>query len=609
MSQPRRLSARPCTKGRAGPAPFAPVLEKPQQHSTLQKRRLRPRSIIYALNESATAVHGTARAKEEDARGLVPLTPAPNNDCHLSSPKAAPRKKPRRAKPGYWTWLQRVGHGGSRRRAARKDARPSCLSPPRRITSSIHSGQRQRRAKGRAALNPHAPTVPCPAPAPSLARGREPFSNAPRLLKNPCFCRGRGPRTPAVPGFCCSLRSRPCRAGGLFALSALCSLRATRVRSLRSPLRALAPLLSSGGRAFAPSGSGPGGRGFGSLPSLSPAPGGPSAAPAAAGGWLSSFAVGFWGSYVRFCFRAAPLVRGAFRSLCPCAVGRFRPGCVVPAFAPGVFRLRGGGPVFVASGGWPVFRFVGSPPRSLCPLLCGAPGSPCGWSFAVVGGFGSGGRAARSRWPGSRFPCAGRCFRGCRRPPGVVGWSPLPCFRLPPRRWSGFPGGGACRRCSARGCPGWSPRCWPPVGRLWWVARRVPMRLCVLPLPVPWCFRFPVPGGGPPLGSRRARSPWCARSRLAAPVPGWWSFLPRPVPLACPLPRLPPPAFAGWVPVRGLPPRWLRVSRCRWWCFPAGFPCCRPGAFGVRLALGSGLAVFCCADIFLHKIYSNSFLF
>ena len=152
MSQPRRLSARPCTKGRAGPAPFAPVLEKPQQHSTLQKRRLRPRSIIYALNESATAVHGTARAKEEDARGLVPLTPAPNNDCHLSSPKAAPRKKPRRAKPGYWTWLQRVGHGGSRRRAARKDARPLYLSPPRRTATGINSTQRQRRAKSRAAL-------------------------------------------------------------------------------------------------------------------------------------------------------------------------------------------------------------------------------------------------------------------------------------------------------------------------------------------------------------------------------------------------------------------------------------------------------------------------
>lgn len=102
-SQPRPLPARPRMKRRAGPAPFAPVLDNRHQHNRLQKRRLRPRRIIHTLNESATAVHGTARAKEEDARGLVPLTPAPNHDDHRSSPKAAPRKRTRRAKPGDWT--------------------------------------------------------------------------------------------------------------------------------------------------------------------------------------------------------------------------------------------------------------------------------------------------------------------------------------------------------------------------------------------------------------------------------------------------------------------------------------------------------------------------
>jgi hypothetical protein len=84
-SQARRLSARPRTKKRAGPAPFATGLDHRQQHNSLQKRRLRPRPILHTLNKSATAVHGTARAKEEDARGLVPLTTAPNYQDHLST--------------------------------------------------------------------------------------------------------------------------------------------------------------------------------------------------------------------------------------------------------------------------------------------------------------------------------------------------------------------------------------------------------------------------------------------------------------------------------------------------------------------------------------------
>ena len=335
-----------------------------------------------------------------------------------------------------------------------------------------------------------------------------------------------------------------------------------------------------------------GGGVLGSFPSLSPAPGGPSAAPAAAGGWLSSFAVGFWGSYVRFrfCFRAAPLVRGAFRSLCPCAVGRFRPGCVVPAFAPGVFRFRGGGPVFVAGRGGLVFRFVGSPAGSLGPLLCGAPGSPCGWRCAVVGGFGSGGRAARAGGSGSRFPCAGRCFRGCRRSPGLVGWSPLPCFRLPPRRWSGFPGVGACRRCSARGFLAWSPRCWPPVGRSRWVARRAPMVSFVAQLPVRGFLPPPPLGLVAPL-LRGVPPRWWRLSPRVAPVPGWWCFPPRRVrPAWCLRLRCPPVSVAS-VPVRGRPPPSLPGWGCRWSFSPAGFPRSRPGGSGVPPVPACGLAV------------------
>jgi len=73
-----------------------------------------------------------------------------------------------------------------------------------------------------------------------------------------------------------------------------------------------------------------------------------------------------------------------------------------------------------------------------------------------------------------------------------------------------------------------------------------------------------------------------------APVPGSSRSLPCRVWLGCPLPFPPPPAFVGWGPVRGPPPRSLPGWACRWWFFPTVFPPCRPGAFGCLPVLGSG---------------------
>ena len=124
-------------------------------------------------------------------------------------------------------------------------------------------------------------------------------------------------------------------------------------------------------------------------------------------------ASGFWGFYVRFlfCFRAASLVRGPFRPRLFRPVARLRPRCVVSPLAPRLFRVRRRGPVFVARRCGSVLPFLGSPPGSFCPVLCGAPGAGWGVRRPVVAGFRSGGRAARARWAWSRFPCAGRPLR------------------------------------------------------------------------------------------------------------------------------------------------------------------------------------------------------
>ena len=225
---------------------------------------------------------------------------------------------------------------------------------------------------------------------------------------------------------------------------------------------------------------------------------------------------------------------------------------------------------------------MGSPPGSLCPLLCGAPGSPCGGRCAFVGCVRSGCGSPRTGGSGSGFPCLGCRFRGCRCPPGLVGWRSLPWSRLPLRRWSGSRAVAGCRQRSARGSAPWSPRCWPLAGRSRSGARRAPMVSCAAQLPTRKCFQSPVPVGGPPLCLQRDPSPWFTRSRLAAPVPAWWFSLPRLAPKVCALPHPPPPAFVGWVPVPGrqppLPPGWV----CRWWFFPADFPRSRRGGSGVQ---------------------------
>lgn len=157
-----------------------------------------------------------------------------------------------------------------------------------------------------------------------------------RNKRIPVLCRGRGPRTPAVLGFCAlSVRFPPRRAGGLLALCALRSRRAQGPVAALPPRYAgppLAPWLSSGLRAFAPSGAAAGGWCLGFPPvrvarsrrALPPLP-------AAAGGWLSSFAVGFlWGCPVSLSVPfASSVVRSARCGFAPwsgCALGvSFRP--------------------------------------------------------------------------------------------------------------------------------------------------------------------------------------------------------------------------------------------------------------------------------------------
>ena len=178
-----------------------------------------------------------------------------------------------------------------------------------------------------------------------------------------------------------------------------------RVRSLRSPLRALAPVFASGRRALAPSGPGAGGAGLGSLPSLSPAPG---------GRCRRSRRRGVAGSLVRWFLWGVlwPLLL-SFLPLPPCCVPRglvWLPGRVPPwafRFAPRRWRC----PVR-----WP---FAGS--RRPPPPPCSPPVAPLalsrgGASVRVRGGVarrlsrsaraGFGGRAVR------RLPLARRRWRG-----------------------------------------------------------------------------------------------------------------------------------------------------------------------------------------------------
>ena len=146
----------------------------------------------------------------------------------------------------------------------------------------------------------------------------------------------------------------PRRVGGLLALCALRSLRATRAgRCVPSPLRGSPPCALA---LFGPSRVCPlrrwrWGAGFwGSLPSLSPAPGG--RCRRSRRRWVAGFLVRwlFWGvcrgcSVSLFRLRAGRSRGSPFRPVPGRAVGRFRPGPVVSPFASFAVRLRGGGPV------------------------------------------------------------------------------------------------------------------------------------------------------------------------------------------------------------------------------------------------------------------------
>lgn len=100
-----------------------------------------------------------------------------------------------------------------------------------------------------------------------------------------------------------------------------------------------------------------------------------------------------------------------------------------------------------------------------------------------------------------------------------------------------------------------------------------------------------VPAAARRPGSPPVRWPSSARWPLVAPAPGWWRSPPRPVrPACCPPPRLAP-AFAVLAPAPGRPPLSPLASACPWWFFPAVFPPCRPGAFGVRPAGAFGRPV------------------
>ena len=148
-----------------------------------------------------------------------------------------------------------------------------------------------------------------------------------RNKRIPVFSRGRCPRAPAIPGFCALFVRSPRRAGGLFALSALRCARATRAgRFAPSPLRGSPPCARA---RCGPSRVRPlrpwrwGGGVLGSLPSLSPAPCGPSAAPCG-GGWVAPFVRCrlLWGCVVvasSFVPSASSVLRSARFGLAPWA--------------------------------------------------------------------------------------------------------------------------------------------------------------------------------------------------------------------------------------------------------------------------------------------------
>ena len=226
-----------------------------------------------------------------------------------------------------------------------------------------------------------------------MRRGRIAVSDNP-IRKESLLFSGARPPYPRRPWLLRSLRSLPAPRRGAFCACAVRLRRATRVRSLRSPLRALAPGFASGSTRSPPPALALGGGVSGlSLLPCGPLPAGLPPLLAAVGWWLPLVAVGFCGGCVVASFslvgsRSLVLSRGAL---------------VAPLSAPWWRRLVGSA---LAAGArrWRVRRSARS--------FSGA---------VVVVGFGSAASASAfaSAWSGwVGFPLAVRRFAG-----GVFGVS------------------------------------------------------------------------------------------------------------------------------------------------------------------------------------------
>ena len=245
--------------------------------------------------------------------------------------------------------------------------------------------------------------------------------------KESLFVFGRlRPRSPAVLGFCVRFAHGLPPACAVGAGGFLPFVRCGR-QGFASPLRALAPWLSSAFCRLAPSGASLWGVGCWLLaPSLL---GGvlaaPSAAPASVGrGSLWSLVCLVGGSRACSCCFVGCLVR----PLCVRAVGWFRPWRFFPPVVPRRVWLRGCCAVLLPGGGGSFCGVLGSALAARLSRLRGAPGSRrfCGF---CAGGAGLPGGAR------SRFPRSGGCGCPLRRAGGVL----FPLCRLGCAPWLFLP--------------------------------------------------------------------------------------------------------------------------------------------------------------------------
>ena len=235
----------------------------------------------------------------------------------------------------------------------------------------------------------------------------------------PAFSRGRGPRTPAIPGCCALFVRSPRRAGGLLAL---CALRLRRAQGFGRFAPRCAPLPPASLRAVArlpPPALALGGRGWVPSRPCRPLPAGASAAPGGGGLGGLGFAGAFWGCLVA-AFASVPSASCVLASA-RCCLAPWAGSALGVSFRPSSRALSGSVAVvrFASPAGAGAFARSWSRrlPRGL-PWLRRSPGSRRRGRGAVVGGFRSGGAAARSGSPGWRVARPGgrvrRPLRGCR---------------------------------------------------------------------------------------------------------------------------------------------------------------------------------------------------